>query len=110
MRDIVCDKSGCTLEPKMTKTTQIGAGVISDSQSYLVPLKSLKSSKSRSGSVKKRSAQVGKGKRRSKTSISVIPASGLKGRKRRCVKTKSKKPASKKTTRKNLKKSKKSRK
>jgi len=57
MRDIVCDRDGCILAPKMTKTTQVGRGVIQDSQSYLVPLKSTKS-----GTVgkKKRTSQIGK--------------------------------------------------
>ena len=97
MRDIVCDRDGCILAPKMTKTTQVGRGVIQDSQSYLVPLKSTKS-----GTVgkKKRRSQVGKGKRRSKSNISITPTPGSKGQKRKCVKSKSKK-----STCKNLKKS-----
>ena len=88
MRDIVCETNGCKLLSKMPKTTQVGAGVIQDGESYLVPLKSIKQTKSKIGGGNKRKSQVGKGKRKVKSIISVVPASGLKGRKRKCVKPK----------------------
>ena len=108
MRDIVCETNGCKLLSKMPKTTQVGAGVIQDGESYLVPLKSIQQTKSKIGGGNKRKSQVGKGKRKVKSAISIAPASGLKGRKRKCVKPK--KSVAKKTTKKTLKKTKSSKK
>lgn len=117
MREIICEREGCVLVPKMVKARQVGGGgVILDNESYLVPIKSLK--KSGVGGVKSsKASQVGKGRRITRSMSSVEPVPKKKGRRRKCVKNtksvckKSKKPVkSKATSRKGKRLNKKSRK
>jgi len=74
----------------MARSTQSGAGgVIQQNTSTLLPLKTLRSSTSKSGSkrrvAKSKPVQTGKGRRTRRRKVSVVPSVNLKTYKRSCA-------------------------